>query len=343
MRIAVFGAGGFVGGWICEELSQRNDIDHFACMRQWASAVRLARRGIHIRQIDLEDADALPDLLTGVDVVINAAMPPPAREPALVLALYSACVNAGVRRFIQFSSAAIYGNRTGNVDETMAPTPTNDYGRGKADMESRLIAASGGSGPQVFILRPSIIYGPFSNAWTVRYAERIVYGRWRGLGPLGEGTCNLVHGQDVARAAIAAATTDVSPGAQILNLNAPEIVTWNQYIQRLGDALGVPDRATPSAVRFRTMTVAAEIMRMGAKLAMVRTAYRRSVGPARAAMKNAQATTKLYPSSVELRLLGRKVRYSAEQAARTLGITPSISLEEGLRQSVAWCRLHGAV
>ena len=113
MRIAVFGAGGFVGGWICEELSERQDIELLACVRQWASAVRLARRGLQIRQMDLGNSKALPALLAGVDVVVNAAMLPPTREPELVTALYSACANAGVGRFIQLSSAAVYGNRDG--------------------------------------------------------------------------------------------------------------------------------------------------------------------------------------------------------------------------------------
>ena len=341
MRIVVFGAGGFVGGWICEELSQRNDIEHFACIRQWASAVRLARRGIDIRQIDMEDANALQRMLTRVDVVVNATMPPPSREPALVATLYAACANAGVRRFIQFSSAAVYGNRTGDVDENMTPTPVNDYGRAKVATEKGLIKAASRSGPQLFIVRPSIIYGPFSRGWTVRYVERIVNGRWRGLGKLGEGTCNLVHAHDVARAAIRAATANIEPGVHVLNINGPEVVSWNEYIQRLGDALGVPDRITPSVALFRGMALTAGAARFGAKFSFVRTAFRRSAGTTRSAMENAQAITKLYPGSVEMRLLGRKVHYLADQSARILGISPSVPLTEGLRQSVAWCRVHG--
>ena len=66
----------------------------------------------------------------------------------------------------------------------MAPSPATDYARGKVAMEGALITAAGPSGPQIVILRPSIIYGPFSDAWTVRYVERIVSGRWRALGGL---------------------------------------------------------------------------------------------------------------------------------------------------------------
>jgi nucleoside-diphosphate-sugar epimerase len=343
VRIVVFGAGGFVGGWICEELSQRNDIEQVACVRKWASAVRLARRGIDIRQADLEDANELPVILNGADVVINAAMLLPSREPELVTALYFACDRAGVRRFIQFSSAAIYGNRTGDVDENIASAPIDDYSRGKAEMERRLIKAASGSDQQLFILRPSIIYGPFSDAWTVRYVERIAKGRWRGLGRVADGICNLVHAHDVAKAVIAAATADIAPGVHVLNINGPDVVSWNEYIERLGDALGTSDRVAPNVALFRGMAVAAEIMRMGAKLTLVRSIYQWSSGTTRDAMKNAQAVTKLYPSLGELNLLSRKVHYLADQAAQVIGFSPSIPLEEGLRQSVAWCRMHGVI
>jgi nucleoside-diphosphate-sugar epimerase len=343
VRIVVFGAGGFVGGWICEELSQRHDVELVACVRKWASAVRLARRGVDIRQADLEDTDAVASVLSSADVIVNAAMLVPAREAELVARLCAAGQTAGVRRLIQFSSAAVYGDRTGEVDERMAPSPVDAYSRGKAEMERRLSEAAVRQDLHLFILRPSIIYGPFSDAWTVRYVERIVKGRWRGLGRIGEGTCNLAHAHDVARAAIAAATADVPPGVHVLNINGREVVTWNEYIERLGDALGTPNRIIPSAALFRGMAIAAGVMRLGAKVSIVKSVYRRSVGTTRTAIKSAQGVTKLYPSSGELNLLGRKVHYPADRAAQVLGLQPSIPLDEGLRQSVAWCRVHGIV
>jgi nucleoside-diphosphate-sugar epimerase len=343
VRIVTFGAGGFVGGWICEELTQRSDIEQVACVRKWASAVRLARRGIAINQADLEDVDDLPAILTGADAVVNAAMPSTTREPELVTALYSACVRAGVHRFVQFSSSAVYGNLTGTVDESAGPAPVDDYSRGKAEMEKRLAEAAATSTTQAVILRPSIIYGPFSEGWTVRYVERIAKGRWRGLGRAGEGTCNLIHAQDVARAAIAAATGDIPPGLHVLNINGPDMVSWNEYIERLGDAMGQPHRTVLNIAQFRVMAATAKLLRMGSRLMWLRSFYRRSAGTTRAFMTNAKGVTDLYPTSSELDLLTRRVQYRANQATKILGVSPSISLEQGLRQSVAWCRVHGIV
>jgi uncharacterized protein YbjT (DUF2867 family) len=109
MRVVVIGAGGFVGGWIAEELSSRRGVEIVACVRKWASAVRVARRGIDIRQFDLEAGGASArDVLSRADVVINATMPSPSREPDLAAGLYEACADANVRKLVHFSSAAVY-------------------------------------------------------------------------------------------------------------------------------------------------------------------------------------------------------------------------------------------
>jgi nucleoside-diphosphate-sugar epimerase len=100
---------------------------------------------------------------------------------------------------------------------------------------------------------------------------------------------------------------------------------------------------TSNVVLFRGMAIVAGLMRIGAKFTLVRSLYRRSAGTTRAAMARGLAVTKLYPSSSELALLSRKVHYKTDQAASVLGWSPSMRIEEGLRQSVAWCRMHGIV
>lgn len=343
MRIVVFGAGGGIGGWICEALSEHPDVELQACIRNWSSAVRLARRGISLVRIDIADAGAVAATVAEADVVVNATMLPSAHEPALVRSLYAAATRAGVRRFIQFSSAAVYGDRTGLVAEDAGPSPNDDYSRGKAEMERLLLEGAADSHTQLIILRPSIVYGPFADFWTVRYVERVTLGKWRNLGRGGDGICNLVHAQDVARLVTAAATTDIERGTLVLNVNGPDNVTWNAYIERLGDVLGTPNRMTPSVAAFQARAALAEAIRGAARVGSLKALYRRSTGATRSAMTSAKVMTSLYPTRSEQKLLRRKARYVAEQAARTLGVTPAISLETGIQQSVAWCRVHGIV
>src|SRR3954464_308797 len=101
MKVVVFGASGFVGGWICEELNALGDIDLHACVRRWAASARIARRGIKMSQVDLDSSDDVVPVLLGADAVITAAVPPSVSEPLLALRLYEACAKAGVRRFVQ--------------------------------------------------------------------------------------------------------------------------------------------------------------------------------------------------------------------------------------------------
>jgi nucleoside-diphosphate-sugar epimerase len=348
MRIVVFGAGGFVGGSICEELAELNQFEVLACVRRWASAVRLARRGIAITQCDLDDATGVVRAVAGAHVVVNAAMLPPGVEADLCRQLYSACAKVGVQKLIQFSSAAVYGNRRGWINEDHAPAPNSDYSRGKVRMEMALLAAPASPTPQLFILRPSIIYGPFADAWSVRYAQRIADGHWLSLGRAGSGTCNLIHVRDLVRFVILAANVEPVEKSHVLNLNGPDIISWNEYIERFGDALNITDRTTPNYAVFQTLALAAESIRLGGKWVKKQhndliESISHSTGTAYSMMLRAKFLTTLYPTLNELHLLRRHAHYSAKRATDLFGFRPAIALDEGLRETANWCKVHGIV
>jgi len=282
-------------------------------------------------------------VIAGADVVVNVSLPLPEREPELAFRLYSACAAAGVRKFIQFSSIAVYGDQTGNVDEDTPPAPSCDYGRGKTEMENRLLKAAAQSGPQLFILRPTIVYGPFCDPWTVHYADLIGNGRWRSLGWVGAGICNLVHGQDVAKSVVLAALAQPDSKSHVLNINGPEVVTWNEYIDRFGDALGGVGRTSMNPLLF---SLAATAVHRGIRKAgswVKRKGLHRHLQSAPALIGRARSVVNLYPNPDELHRWRQKVRYSWERATRVIGFNPSMSLDEGLRQSAEWCRVHGVI
>jgi nucleoside-diphosphate-sugar epimerase len=343
MKIVVFGAGGFIGGWICEELAGRNDVELVPCVRHWSSAVRLARRGLGVAQIDLEEMTEDLAVIEDADVVVNASMPSSEREPELAFRLYSACATAKVPKFIQFSSAAVYGDHVGNINEEMQPSPSSEYAFGKTEMENRLLKEAARSGPQLFILRPSIVYGPFSEAWTVRYAHRIANGRWRSLGWAGAGTCNLVHCQDVAKSVISAALANVDSKSNVLNINGPEAVTWNEYIERFGDALGVGGRTRMSPFNFSLTSTAIHGLRKVGSWVKRSGFHRPLQENVPALIESAKSVVGLYPTPDELHLWRHKVLYSRERAASVIGFNPLMSVDEGLRQSAEWCLIHGVL
>lgn len=161
-------------------------------------------------------------------------------------------------------------------------------------------------------------------------------------------SAGAIHPRDVARAAILSATGNVPPGSQVLNINGPDVVSWNEYIKRFGDALGIADRTTPSNLRLTVMVYGTEVVRTVGKwlLANFQKIVRGmtqsgKAGPA--VMAGAKSLADLYPTIGETKLLRRKVRYTWDRAATDLGFRPEMSLDDGLKQSASWCRIHGVI
>jgi nucleoside-diphosphate-sugar epimerase len=199
---------------------------------------------------------------------------------------------------------------------------------------------------QLTILRPGIIYGAFSETWTVRFARRIMHYRWQGFGSAGEGFCNLIYARDLAHAVLAAAEVRGPPHVLILNINGPAVVTWNEYVRRFGDELGVADRMTPNALAFNATILGAAATRTAGRFAksvlgdLIMKLYL-SPRTSGQIMQGAGTLTKLYPEPEEARLWRRQATYTWERAEQEIGFRAATPLDEGLRQSAAWCHLHG--
>ncbi|QLF94497.1 SDR family oxidoreductase [Pseudomonas sp. ABC1] len=172
-EIILTGANGFVGSQLFFELKRVASFQVVGLCRrlpQGANELGLYPVG------DLQQAD-LSALLPGVNVLIHAA----ARahimkgEGADPLAEYR-CVNvdgtlnlarqavaAGVKRFIFISSIKVNGEGTllgSPYDASDAPAPKDAYGQSKLEAEQGLMQLASGTGMEVVIIRPPLVYGP---------------------------------------------------------------------------------------------------------------------------------------------------------------------------------------
>jgi nucleoside-diphosphate-sugar epimerase len=118
------------------------------------------------------------------------------------------------------------------------------YSAAKAAAESLL-----GKYENRVCLRPGIIYGPGSVWWSDRIARLLVSRRLGNLGELGNGRCNLIHVDDVARAIVQAIRIPGIEG-QAFNLANPSPPTWNSYFCQYAAALGVAPLQAMSKVQL---------------------------------------------------------------------------------------------
>jgi len=207
------------------------------------------------RRGDVRDLQALEDAFSDADVVVHLAflITGAASSEAIrainvggTLNAFRAAAAAGARRFVYASSVAAYGfhpdNPVGMTEEwPVRPAARLFYAQEKAELERLLRAeAAQGPGPDVYLLRPSIVLGPHTIGGKASLRGA--------LGPLGRLAgrvsrlpvpvlvpalpLQLVHEEDVGRALLQCVVAAGPPGAY--NIAADGIVTAADVARELG-------------------------------------------------------------------------------------------------------------
>jgi nucleoside-diphosphate-sugar epimerase len=338
--ILVTGAGGFIGGWIVETLHLDRTAVPRAGVRAWSSAARLARFPVEIVLCDVMDKESIARAMSGASCVIHCVS-------GTVEAIVQGTANVldvararKVRRFVHLSTTEVYGDAEGRIDETFPFRSTgNLYGDAKIEAE-KLCWGHREQGLPVTVIRPSIVYGPFSKDWTVGFAQRLQSGNWRTFLGYGEGICNLVYVSDLVSGILSAARHERAVG-EAFNLVGPESMTWNQYFQKFNAALGLPELRVIDPANARLRSAVMDPIRRTGKLVLKRfkTPLRKLSQEhrlARGLLQHADRSMKTTPRLVELSLYNRHSEYPAAKARDLLGYEPGFGIDRGLALSVGW-------
>jgi nucleoside-diphosphate-sugar epimerase len=211
----VTGASGCIGEALLQQLSgacrtkalYRSESD---LSRAWRA------RGCEVVLGDLSDAASLAELVEGVEVVFHCAATMAKSDPSAsyavnvlgTRALLAAAAQAGCRLFVHVSSISVYAATDApdlTFTEQMEPSGVdelNPYSRTKLLAEHEVKRLAVEHGLAYIILRPTNVYGPRSKPWFLNIARLV-----RRLPLLlGDVAIDLVHVDDVAKAAIQAAS-----------------------------------------------------------------------------------------------------------------------------------------
>jgi 2-alkyl-3-oxoalkanoate reductase len=321
MRLAVTGVTSGVGVRLAEVAIARGD-EVVGLVRDdgRADARALAAKGVRLVRGDIEDAASLAELAKGAGALIHCAAVVGDTGPAELFErvnvggtrnALAAAAKAGVGRFVQLSSTAVYGRPDeGRVTEAW-PTRKSGLPYEDTKTEAERVAFEQGKalGLSVAAVRPPIIYGPNDRNFLPRVVEALEKGRFL-LVDGGRAPLNLVWVDHVVDVALAAA----------------------QHPDAAGEAFNVMDEVdgSPPSVREVGETIAREC-----GLA----ATSRSL-PFPVAMTLAHAVHKgfawLKPgtrpplSPFVVKLMSRRVIYDASKAAKLLGWKPRVRSLEGL-------------
>lgn len=248
MRILLTGANGFIGGQLLAGLSQRGHTV-VAAVRDPRRPAR-KRPGIEAIAVDF-NRDLSPDVwrsrLAGIDAVVNCAgvlhgsrgQDMAAIHATAPIALFDACVQAGVARVVQISA--------------ISADADTDYARTKKRADDHLL----GLPLRGTVLRPSLVYGEGSYGGTSTL---------RGLAGLpvtpliGDNAAfRPLHVDDLVETVARVLEGDDRFAGRVLEPVGPERLTTGEIVARYRRWLGLP--------LARPLSVPLSLLRMTAGLA----------------------------------------------------------------------------
>jgi len=216
LPVAVSGANGFTGRFVCCEL-QRRCIPFIALLRPGTDPSWMRDRQIPVRFANLNDNGQLADQLLGCWALLNVASLGFGAAPAIL----DACQIAGVRRAVFVSTTAIFTH----------------LNAGSKSIRQAAEDAITSSGLDATILRPTMIYGTPGDRNMIRLLQWLR--RWPVLPVFGNGRSlqQPVYVADVAWAVVQVLETPQTIGRQF-NLSGALPLTYIEVARTASQALG---------------------------------------------------------------------------------------------------------
>ena len=375
--VFVTGATGFIGGRVCERLFQADVPKVRALVHSMHRAARIARLPVELCPGDLMNRESLRGALGGAKIVIHCGLGPAGSIVRGTENMLAVAHTAGVERFIHISTAAVYGITPppGSEREDAPLRRSGDaYCDNKAAAE-KVVLDYGKRGLPVVILRPSIVWGPYS-AWNTRLMDDLRAGHVAFIEG-GRGACNTTYVDNLIDAIVLGLETDAALN-QAFFVTDGERVTWGDFINAhmalmkpapevvevsraeieasRGKTAGLlmgSVKATARVARskeFRQILMEVPLTEAAMKKAWTwlnslppekRERLRARLGVRRSAAQSVLA--KFIPDPVTVATQSTTVFFSIEKARKLLGYEPRIHFSDGMRLVTQWLRFAGYV
>ena len=312
-RVAVTGAGGFIGSHLVEALvAEGADITAIVRYNSRGDDGNLrflsekVRRGLRVERIDLTDLEATRQALRGAEIVFNLAafvgIPYSYANPHdTVMNNVQATVNVlavarenGVERLVQTSTSEVYGSaRQVPIPETHPLQPQSPYSASKIATDHIALSYHYAFHLPVTIVRPFNTFGPRQSARAVipTIITQALAGSEIKLGTTTT-TRDFTYVADTVRGFMLAGASPAAVG-EVVNLGTGRETSIADTVKLIVGTLGSKARVVQDAERLRPET--SEVSRLCA-----------DIGKAR----------------------------------KLLGYEPEVGLEDGIRRTAAWITEH---
>lgn len=320
--VLVTGATGFVGGALARRLGM--DGAHVKALARNPEKGTFLRdvRDLEVIQGDITDAERMNAVTQGCDYVFHvaAALKGPLAYQKRVNVdgtrnIMLAAAAAQVQRVVHVSSVAVYGYRvSGDITEEIPPDPGPvAYNRTKAAGEQIVHEIGEQHNLPYCIVRPGMVYGPHSGAWTLLLFR---LSRRKPTPFLGDGSGSVlpIFIDDLVDLMVIMATHPAARN-ETYNAAADPAPTWREF---LGGYARLAGHQSWLALPVWAGTLAAPLAELAMRL-----------------RGQPQDIPALIP------YLTSKKTYKMTKALDMLGWQPKTSLTEGIERCAPWLREKG--
>ena len=376
-KFLVTGATGFIGGRVCERLVQAGASDVRALVHSPHRAARIARLPIRLFPGSLLDPSSLKTAVEGTTCIVHCGLAHARGIYKGTENLLQAAKANGNKKFVHMSTAAVYGLTPppGSEVESAALKKTGDnYCDNKARAE-RIVLQYARKGVPAVILRPSIVYGPYS-AWNLRPIPELREGR-AVLIDGGIGACNTTYVDNLVDAIFLALENDRANG-QAFFITDGEKITWGDFLRAHARMMGL-DPALPEisstelrelygkhpgliagsirgmarAIRskeFRAVLMQVPVFEKGLKatwewLESLPEVKRQQIRSRFGVPRRRFAATAMLQAQDEVTFQTQtaSVFFSIQKARDILGYSPRITFQEGMHRVEQWLRFANQI
>jgi len=258
-KILVAGGAGFIGSHIVDDLLETDAevlvLDNLYTGRRENIAPHKQNNNFHFIKGDNRNLKLVKNLVRNVDAVLNEAavvsVPRSVENPLLAndvnvkgtLNLLKASLDSDVKRFIQASSASVYGDtKTLPLNENMASKPLSPYAVSELAADNYAQVFYNVYGLETVCLRyfnvygPRQTYSPYSGVTTI-FLNQLQRNEQPTILGNGKQTRDFVYVEDVVSANMLALKKKDAVG-EVFNIATGVATTVNQLVETLQQILG---------------------------------------------------------------------------------------------------------
>lgn len=379
-RFFVTGGTGFVGRRLVDVLRRELGADvTVLAHRTSVGALCLAARGVKMDFTTITDATGLARAIAGHDAVFHLAYGRygSAEEMRATTidgtnALVDAALAAGVKRFVNVSTAAVYfGAPEGVIDETAPRRKWGwDYSDEKLVAEETVRSATKERGLHGSILQVAGVYGPGGETFVVSPIRNMR----RGIVVLpnyGNGIANMTYVDDVVQALILG-LKDQAIGETFI-IKGPGTVTrmeayrWLESMLgyeavegmsveevkgagRIGQNWAAVGSLIPAALEalkgsehFKSTLRETPLFPLARKVKGLMSKRWQGVAGTSSPDRQAVRLERIMPPQILVDYLSARVAFSSAKAERLLDYSPRVTLDEGMARTTEWAKWAGLI